>query len=67
MKGFNKGAVNKVLVVEEQGRTRSNCLKLDEFRFNKDMSRNQFTNRVVDEWNKLGSHVVGANTIDTFK
>ncbi len=28
---------------------------------------NWFTNRVVDEWNRLSSHVVSANTIDTFK
>ncbi len=35
--------------------------------YNKDIGKNWFTNRVVDEWNRLGSHVVGANTIDTFK
>ncbi len=28
---------------------------------------NWFTNRVVDEWNRLGSHVASVNTIDTFK
>ncbi len=31
------------------------------------IGKNWFTNRVVDEWNSLSSHVVSANTIDTFK
>ncbi len=67
MKGYNKVDINKVLIVKEQGRTRSNGFKLDKFRFNKDVGKNWFTNRVVDEWNRLSSHVVSANTIDTFK
>ena len=67
MKGYNKGDINKVLIVREQDRTRSNGFKLDKFRFNKDIGKNWFTNRVVDEWNRLSSHVVSANTIDTFK
>ncbi len=67
MKGYNKGDVNMVLIVKEQGRTRSNGFKLDKFRFNKDIGKNWFTNRVVDEWNRLSGHVVSANTIDSFK
>ncbi len=55
MKGYNKGDINKVLIVREQGRTR------------KDIGKNWFTNRVVDEWNRLSSHVVSANTMDSFK
>ncbi len=67
MKGYNKGDVNKVLIVSEQGRMRSNGFKLDKFRFHKGIGKNWFTNRVVDEWNRLSSHVVSANTIDTFE
>lgn len=67
MEGFDLGDVNIILVVKEPGRTCSNGLKLDKFRLNKDIGKNWFTNRVVDEWNRLGSHVVGVNTIDTFK
>ncbi len=48
-------------------RTRSNGLKLDKFRFNKDKGKNSFTKRVVDEWNRLSNHVVIADTIYTFK
>ncbi len=44
-----------------------NGLKLNKFRFNKHIRMNWFTDRVVDEWNRLSSHVVSANTINTFK
>ncbi len=67
MKGYSKGDISKVLVVREQGRTRSNGFKPDKFRFSKDIGKNWFTNRVVDEWNRLSSHVVSANTMDCFK
>ncbi len=67
MKGHNKGYINKVLIVREQGWTRSNGFKLYKFRFNKDIGKNWFTNRVVDEWNRLSSHVVSGNTIDSFR
>ncbi len=33
----------------------------------KDIVKNWFTNWVVDERNRLSSHVVSANTIDSFK
>ena len=67
VKGFNKGDLNKVLILKEQGRTRTNGYKLDKFRFMKDVGKNWFTNRVVGEWNKLSEYVVGAETIDSFK
>ena len=67
IKGFNKGDISKVLIVSDQGRTRSNGYKLDKFRFNREIGRNWFTNRVVDEWNGLSGHVVGAESISSFK
>ena len=67
MKGLNKGDTHKVLLVGEQSRTRNNGFKLDKFRFNRDIGKNWFTNRVVDEWNRLSSHVVSAKTIVTLK
>ena len=39
MKGYNKGDVTKVLIVREQGRTRSNGFKVDKFRFSKDIEK----------------------------
>ena len=67
VKGFNKGDINKVLLVKEKVRTRRNGFKLNKFRFKKDIGKNCLTNRVVEEWNKLSKHVVSAGRIDTFK
>ena len=67
VKGFNKGDINKVLIVKERIKTRTNGFKLDKFRFRKKIGKNVFTNRVVEEWNKLGKHVVSVGTVDTFK
>lgn len=55
-------------MVRESGRTCSNGFKLDRCRFNKNIMKNWFTSRmVVDEWNRLGNHVVSAHKIDTIK
>ncbi len=67
IKEYNKGDINKVFIVSEQGRTYSDGSKQNKSRFSKDIRKNWFTSRVVDEWNRLSSHVVSTNTIDTFK
>lgn len=67
MKGFNKGDIYKVLLVRELGRIWSNGFKLDKFRFNRDIGKNWFINRVVDEWNRFSSYVVSVNIIVIFK
>ena len=67
MTGVNEGDVSKVLRIHQQDRTRTNGFKLDKFRFRKEIGRNWFGNRVVDEWNKLPNGVVSARTVQTFK
>ena len=67
VKGFNKGDINKVLIVKEKVRTQTNVFKLDKFRFRKDVGKNVVTNRVVEEWNRLNKHVVSSWTVDTYK
>ena len=67
MKGFNKGDVGKVLMISSQDRTRNNGFKLEKCRFNKEIGRNCFTNRVVDDWNRLNRQVVSAQIIGSFK
>lgn len=42
-------------------------VKMDKFRLVKEMGKNRFANRVVDECRKLSSHVENANTRQTFK
>ena len=67
MKGFNKGEVGKVLTISSQDKTRNNGFKLEKCRFIKEIGRNWFTNRVVDDWNRLSQQVVSAQTIGNFK
>ena len=54
-------------MVSSQNRTRSNGLKLEKCRFRKEIGRECFTNRVVDDWNKLSQQVVSAQTNGSFK
>ena len=49
---------NKVLIVKEKVRTQTNGFKLNKFRIRKYICKNWFTNRVIEEWNKLSKHVV---------
>ena len=61
------GDVEKVLTIISQDRTRNNGFKLEKCRFNKEIGKNWFTNRVVDDWNRLNQQVVNAKTIGSFK
>ena len=65
--GVSKKGTNKIIVVKEKVITLTNGFKLDKFRYRKDISKNWFTNKVVNEWNKLSKHVVFAETVNTFK
>ena len=67
VKGINKGHIDQVIEISSQGRTRSNGYKLDKLRFRTDIGRYWFTNRVVNDWNRLDRHVVSAESISSFK
>ena len=47
--------------------TRNNDLKLSGSRFNLEVGRNNFSNRVVNEWNKLPAEAVQCSTVRSFK
>ena len=64
--GINKGDISEVLKMKEEGITRSNGFKLDNFRFKKDIGKYWFGNR-VDLWNNLPPAVISSNSIDSFK
>ena len=66
MKGFNKSDVGKVLTISSQDRTRKNGFKLEKCRFSKKIGRYWFTNRVVDDWDRLSKQIVSAQTIGSF-
>ena len=57
----------KVLKFSEVSRTRSNGFKLTKFTFHREVGRNWYGNRVVDEWNKLPAEILQTNRVDTFK
>ena len=59
--------MHKVFIVKEKARIRSYGFNLVKFRYRKDIGKNWFTNRVVEEWNKLSKHVVSAGIVNTFK
>ena len=50
-----------------QDRTRGNRYKLEKLRFRINLGRYWFTNRVVNDWNRLGRHVVSGESIGSFK
>ena len=64
VKGINKGNINQVTEFSRQDRTRGNGYKLEKLRFRTDIGRHWFTNRVVNDWNRLSSHVVSAESIN---
>ena len=65
--GYNKGVISKVLRVNNQVIARNNWFRLKKFRFTREMERKWFSNRVVDEWNRLSNRVVSAWTMGSFK
>ena len=67
VKEINKGNIDQVLEIASQDRARGNGYKLEKFRFRTDISRYWFTNRVMNDWNRLGRHVVSAKSIGSFK
>ena len=46
--------------------TRNNGFKLEKFRFKREIGDNWFSNRVVDDWNRLNNHIVSAQTLGSF-
>ena len=68
VKGINKGSMDQVLEVSNRdNRTRGNGYKLEKIRFRTDVGKYWFSNRVVNDWNRLSSDVVGAGSLGSFK
>lgn len=65
--GTSKGNLHELLLPKAVVRTRSNGYTVDKCRFRNEMGRNWFTNRVVNERNKVDNYVVEVNTFDSFR
>ena len=46
---------------------RGHSLKLFKDRFNTNIGKHSFANRVVDEWNLLTEDIISCNTVNQFK
>ena len=67
IKGINKGNIDQVLEISSQDRARGNEYKLEILTFRTDLGRYWLTNRVVNDWNRLGRHIVSDESIGSFK
>ncbi len=66
LKGFTIVDANRLFLIDDSSRTRSNRLKLICKQLHLDCTKLFFTNDVVREWNKLSPSVVKCNTIKFF-
>ncbi len=67
LKGLTNVDVNRLFLIDDSSRTRSNGVKLKYKQVHLDCTKFFFTNDVVREWNKLSPSVVQSNTINSFK
>ena len=62
-RGYDKVDISKIFKFNNQDIIRNNGFKLDKLRFRREMGRNWFSNRVVDEWNRLSIYIGSAQTL----
>ena len=67
LKGFDDVRKEKFFNLNVTSVTRNNGLKLVGKRFNTNVSKNYFTNKVINCWNSLPADVVAADSINSFK
>ena len=65
----NKGGMSKGCSISNQAKTRNYWFNLEKFRFEKEIrvGRNWFSNRMVDDWNRLSIFVGSDESIGRFK
>ena len=55
-----------MIEISSHDKTRGNGYKLEKLRFRTNIGRHWFTNKMVNDWNRLGRHVVSAESIRSF-
>jgi len=66
LKGFDDVDYREICVVATNS-LRGHSLKLVKERFNTNLGKFLFSNRVVDEWNSLSEDIVSCDTVNGFK
>ncbi len=67
LEGFTNVDANRLYLIDDSSRTRSNGVKLKCKQLHLDCTKFFFISDVVREWNKLPPSVVQCNTINSFK
>ena len=67
IKGINTGIIDQVLEISSQDRKREIGYRPEKLRFRIDLGIYCFTNREVNDWNRLDRHVVSVESIGSFK
>ena len=65
MKGFDKASLP--FATNKLSNLRGHSLKLFKQRFNTNIGKFAFVNRIADEWNNLSEDIVSCNTVTSFK
>jgi hypothetical protein len=66
MKGFDDIDYNEFFIVSIN-QLRGHSMKLFKDRFNTNLGKFVFSNRVVDDWNALSEDIISCNTVNSFK
>ena len=64
---YDKKASGDLLKLTKNSNTKTNGYKLDKVSFKTTQYQNFFTNRVVNLWNSLPSHIVNSASVNMFK
>jgi len=59
--------VDSLFQLSNNNRLRGHRLKLTKHHVNKTQYKNFFTNRIVNQWNHLPSHIIEADSVNSFK
>ena len=67
LNGYENIDRNIVFTVKEERRTRGHGVTLAKKQCRLDIRQFSFSQRIVNEWNKLSAHCVGASSVNIFK
>jgi len=65
LKGYDKSSL--CIDTNNLSKLRGHSLKLFKHRFNTNVGKFNFVNRITDEWNKLSEDIISCNSVNSFK